>query len=299
MKRIVYFLALIVTLSLVLSCSKTAPLGSKKNPIKMFFVPSMEANKVVISAESISKQLQKDTGYYFKVAVPTSYAAVIEALGTNECDIAWLATYAYILAHDKFGAEVRLSTVRNGLNKYRGQFFARSDSGINRIEDIAGKVIAYTDAASTSGYIYPAAVLKSKNIVPKDFFYAGGHPQSVLAVYSGRADVGCSFWSPPDSANVPQDARLKLLETYPDVFQKISIIGFTDWIPNDTVTMRKDLPQGIQDKIIASLLAYVQTPEGKKTMKDLYDKAVDADYNVVRETLRLQGKDPNDFLKDK
>lgn len=304
MKRILCISMLITLLFVAYGCGNKAPLGSKKNPIKMFFVPSMEANKVVNSAESIAKQLQKDTGYYYKVAVPTSYAAVIEAMGTGECDVAWLATYAYILAHDKFGAEVRLSTVRNGLDKYRGQFVARTDSKIKRIEDIVGKTVAYTDAASTSGYVYPSAVLKSKGIVPKDIIYAGGHPQAMMSVYDGRTDVGCSYWSPPDSANVPQDARLKLMETHPDVMQKLSVIGFTDWIPNDTVTMRKDLPQAIQDKIIASLLAYVKTPDGKKAMKELYDidglnKAVDADYDIVRETLKLQGKDPNEFLKGK
>jgi phosphonate transport system substrate-binding protein len=125
-----------------------------------------------------------------------------------------------------------------------------------------------------------------------------------MAVYGQRADVACTYWSPPDSANVPQDARLKLLETYPDVLEKVSIIGFTDWIPNDTVTMRKDLSPEIQDKIVASLTSYVATPEGKKAMKELYEidgltPAKDADYDIVRQTLKTMGKDPKELLKEK
>jgi phosphonate transport system substrate-binding protein len=295
-------LGLIVLVLLTFGCASKPPLGSKKNPVKMYFVPSMEANKVVTSGEAIADYLQKKTGYYFKVAVPTSYAAVIEAMGTSEADIAWLATYAYILAHEKYGAEVKLSTVRNGLNKYRGQFIARADSKIKKIEDLQDKVLAFTDAASTSGFIYPSAILQSKGVKPKEYFFAGGHPQAVLAVYSGRADAACTYWSPPDQNGVPQDARLKLIETYPDVLKKVAIIGYTDWIPNDTVTMRKDFPQDMQDKIISALLEFVATPEGKKVMKDLYDidglnKATDADYNIVRETLKTLGKDPTDFLK--
>jgi phosphonate transport system substrate-binding protein len=299
-KRLLFCLVIIVLL--IVSCSQQAPLGSRKNPIKMYFVPSMEANKVVTSGEAIASYLQEKTGYYFKVAVPTSYAAVIEAMGTKEADIAWLATYAYILAHDKYGAEVKLSTVRNGLGKYRGQFVARADSKVKTVTDINGKVIAFTDAASTSGFIYPSAVLQSQKIQPKEYFFAGGHPQAILAVYSGRADVACTYWSPPDSNNVPQDARLKLYETYPDVFDKVSIIGFTDWIPNDTVTMRKDFPKDIETRITSTLLNYVATPEGRKVMKELYDidglnKASDEDYNIVRETLKTLGKNPTDFLK--
>ena len=113
-------LLLIIILLFVLSCSqKPAELGSKKNPIKMFFVPSMEAGKIITNSEVIKNYLIETTGYQFITAVPTSYAAVIEAMGTEEADIAWLATFAYILAHEKYGAEVALTTVRKGLTKYR------------------------------------------------------------------------------------------------------------------------------------------------------------------------------------
>ena len=164
-------------------------LGSKQNPIKMFFVPSMEAGKVVQSGEAIAGFLRKETGYQFKVAVPTSYAAVIEALGTYQADIAWLPTYAYVLAKQKYDAQVELMTVRNGLTKYRGQFVARANSGIKTLNDINGKVVAYTDAASTSGYIYPSAILKQQGITPGKITFAGGHPQAILSVYSGTADA--------------------------------------------------------------------------------------------------------------
>lgn len=277
-------------------------LGTKQNPIKMFFVPSLEAGKVVQSGEAIAAHLQKDTGYYFKVAVPTSYAAVIEALGTYQADIAWLPTYAYVLAKQKYDAEVKLMTIRNGLNKYRGQFVARSDSGIKTLADLQGKILAYTDAASTSGYIYPSAVLKQKGISPKDHIFAGGHPQAILAVYSGRADVACTYWSPPNAKGMPMDAREKLFETHPDIFDKISIIDYTDWIPNDTVTFRKNLPPELESKVVESLYRYGQIDTGKQTLKALYDidgleHASDADYEVVRTTLKAMNMDPAALLK--
>ncbi|HPR18591.1 MAG TPA: PhnD/SsuA/transferrin family substrate-binding protein, partial [Candidatus Cloacimonadota bacterium] len=144
MKKICYLLLPVVLL--LLSCSGPGELGTKSNPIKMFFVPSMEAGTIVTSGQAVADYLTQSTGYQFKVSVPTSYAAVIEAMGTKETDIAWLATFAYILAHDKFDAEVALTTVRNGLEKYKGQFVTRADSEINDLQDMAGKVIAYTDA---------------------------------------------------------------------------------------------------------------------------------------------------------
>ena len=123
-------------------CGQQAELGTKKNPIKMYFVPSIEADKIIIGGNEVADIITEKTGYHFHVAVPTSYASVIEAMGTEETDIAWLATYAYILANQKFDAEVALTVVRKGFDKYRGQLSARSESDLNCQEDIEGKEIA-------------------------------------------------------------------------------------------------------------------------------------------------------------
>lgn len=298
----IFRISIIFAVLLLIGCGKEYELGTKKNPIKMYFVPSMEAGKIVTSGQEIADYLSEKTGYYFKVAVPTSYASVIEAMGTNEADIAWLATFAYILANEKYGAEVGLTTVRYGLDKYKGQFIARTDSGINSLEDIQGKTIAYTDAASTSGYIYPSAILAKNNIKPKNYIFAGGHPQVVLSVYQGNADVGCTFWSPKDKDGNIHDARFAVKETFPDVEDKVKIIGFTEWIPNDTVTFRKGFPTEMKKKIINELLDYAKTDDGAETLQKLlqindFIRGNDSDYDVVRKTLEAINADAADFIK--
>ncbi|MCD6101896.1 MAG: phosphate/phosphite/phosphonate ABC transporter substrate-binding protein [Candidatus Cloacimonetes bacterium] len=297
-----YFVLFIILIIIFSGCAKQVPLGSKKNPIKMYFVPSMEAGKIVTSGTAVADFLTKETGYHFKVAVPTSYASVIEAMGTEETDIAWLATFAYVLANEKFGAEVALTVVRKGLEKYRGQFVSLTDSDINTIEDINGKIIAYTDAASASGYIYPTAILKQKGIKPRRSFFAGGHPQAILAVYQGTADVGCTFWAPPGKDGMVRDARRAVIDTYPDVVEKVKIIGYTDWIPNDTVTFRKGFPPEMKEKIIQALLNFANTKEGHETLVRLLDidnfvRANDSDYDVVREALKTLGADASNLIK--
>lgn len=295
-------LVILLAATLLIGCSQNAPLGTKKNPIKMYFVPSMEAGKIVTSGREIADTLHEKTGYYFKVAVPTSYASVIEAIGTEETDIAWLATFAYILANEKFGAEVELTTVRNGLEKYKGQFVALAGSGIEDLNDIEGKVIAYTDAASASGYIYPSAILSKKGIKPARSLFAGGHPQAILAVYQGTADVGCTFWSPPDENGDIRDARRAVIDTYPDIVDKIKIVGYTEWIPNDTVTFRKGFPEDMKIKIVNALIEFANTEEGHQILLDILDidnfvRAEDSDYDVVRETLHALGTDASRFIK--
>jgi len=200
-----------------------------------------------------------------------------------------------LLANQKFDAEVALTVVRKGFDKYRGQFITRSDSNINTLEDIGGKIIAYTDAASTSGYIYPSALLIEKGIQPEKYFFAGGHPQAVLAVYSGKADVGCAFWTPVNEEDA-HDARSTVIETHPDVMEKIKIIGFTEWIPNATVTFRKDFPPEMKEKIVEALLEFANDDKDRETLKDLLEidnfiRASNEDYDSVREAMKIIGED--------
>ena len=314
------FIAVLMIVALLLPAAQCDLMGgpakgTEGNPITMYFVPSAEADKVLASGDKIAAALEAATGYKFETAVPTSYAAVIEAMGSGKADIAWFATFAYILAHEKYDADVALTTVRYGADEYKGQFIARADSGLTKIEDIAGKKVAYTDAASTSGHIYPSALLAQKGIVPGETFFAGGHPQAALAVRQGTADVGCTYHSGRRPDGTIGDARRTLAtkdsKADPEGFKKeleeiekeIIIIGFTDSIPNDTVTFRKDFPADMRTKIVQALLDYSETDAGKEVLGDLYNitgyvRSDDARYDVVRDALKALGKKAEDYLKE-
>src|SRR5262245_13427672 len=107
-KRVFFKGAILAALALSLgfqSCTKKAALGTKENPLRMYFTPSQDADRVFQRSTEITDYLQKETGLYFKTAVPMSYIAVVEAFGTNKTDIAFLNTFGYLLANQKYGAE--------------------------------------------------------------------------------------------------------------------------------------------------------------------------------------------------
>lgn len=276
--------------------------GSEAKPITMYFVPSEQVDKVLASGNQIAKDLEKLTGLKFKTAVPTSYGAVIESMGSGDADVAWLATFAYLIARQKYNANVALTTVRNGLDTYKGEIITRADSGITDIKGCNGKTMAWVDAASTSGYIFPSALFAQQGIKPGKEIFAGGHPQAVLAVYQGNADCAATYYSPDNPDGTIADGRMTQLKTYPDIVTKVKAVGFTPDIPNDTVTFRKDFPKEIQDRLVNALLYYIATPDGKKALGDLYSitglvKSDDSRYNVVRDSLKALGKNPEDYIK--
>ncbi|MGZ3690532.1 MAG: phosphate/phosphite/phosphonate ABC transporter substrate-binding protein [Pseudobdellovibrio sp.] len=293
----------LVVLLFGLGCTKNnAELGSAENPVKFYLVPAQDVLTLNEQGKVLQKYLSQDLGLEFKVEVPSSYVAVVEAIGSKRADAAILNTFGYVLAHEKYGAEAKLKLVNRGRDFYSGQIIVRADSGIKNVNQLNGKKFAFVDPASTSGYLLPSRLFKKENIKLKETIFAGKHDSVVLAVYQKTVDAGATFYTPPDDDGTPKDARWLLRTQYPDVYDKIKILQLTEPIPNDPLVLRKDVPEELKAKIAASLQKYIKTPEGAKVMMDLYHitdfkEATDEDYAPVRTYLKDLGKTAQDFIK--
>ncbi len=281
-------------------------LGSAKNPIRLMLTPSTDAQAIIRDGEVLAKFLYENSGLHVAVSVPNYYITVVEAFGTERADMAIMNTFSYLLAHSKYGARACLRVARRyGELSYRGEFIVRAGSGIDSLSQLQGKTIAYVDPSSTSGYIYPKEMLRRRGIVPREEVFAHGHNQVVTKVYQGNVDAGAVFYSRPDSVTGEQlDARVKVLTEYPDVFEKIKIIGLTDPIPNDPVVVRRGLPTHLSDRLIRALLLFQTTEAGRKSLMTIasiegFERTADSDYNAVRDLVSQYGVDIESTVKKK
>lgn len=278
--------------------------GTVTGPIKMAFVPNAEAGKLLENMKPFVEMLQKETGYSFETSVPTSYAAVIEALGAKQVDVAWMGPLAYVIANQKYGAKLMLMSVfqdaKTGAQKrtYPGGIIVKSDSTAKTIQDLKGKKFAFTDPASASGYLYPMDYLAKQGITnPKSFFsevvFAGGHDKVVAAVMSGQVDGGAIYTDILD--------RLETT-TFPTVKKDVRVLVQTADIPNDGVFSRKDLPEPVFTKVQSGLLAVVGRPEGKKALQtgigiDGLAKGEDKEYDPLRNAAKVLNMDLEAAIK--
>ena len=265
--------------------SQAQSLGSAQNPLRMMFVPSGDAQVILKGGKEVGELLQKVTGLHFKTSVATSYAAVIEAMGAEKVDIGWLATFSYVLAHDKYGVELLLVVQRFGSPFYRGQIMVRADSGIKDLAGLMGKRFAFVDPASTSGHLYPKTLLLAQGFDPEQFFkkivFVGSHNAVVLSIYKGEVDGGAAY----------DGSRAAVAKMFPDVFDKINVIAYTKEIPNDTVSVRKGLSGDLKMRIRDGLKKVSKSPQGNKVLKKLYGISgftdLDGLFDPVREAGRL------------
>jgi len=261
----------------------------------MAFVPSSDAQRVLASGSTVARMLEVATGYSIEATVPTSYAATIEALCAGRVHIAWFAPTAYVLANARCGAEVGLIAIRAGLPYYGSQIMARADLGAKSLADLKGKRFAVVDPASTSGYIWPMVYIKKKGYDPNTFFsqvvQAGGHDKVVIAIYQGSVDAGATYGD--DLTGRPElEARERAVRQFPDVRQKVVVVEYVKppvlgYIPNDTVSFRKELSAEVKERVVKALFRIAETAPGKEAVFALYQHEGYADYDALIKKFRV------------
>ncbi len=284
--------------------------GTANNPIVVAFEPSGTSQQITTGGQELLDLLSKQTGLTFKGIVPTSYAALTEAMGSGNAQIGWMATFGYIIAHQKGYADVALITNRFGSDHYGAQFLAAKSAGFTPAADtpatdaevstllqFKGKKACFADPQSTSGYVIPLIFLKKAGLADADIpnpVFTGGHTQVVQALYNGGiCDYGTTY----------VDARSSISKDHPDVNDKVVVIFQTKAIiPNDNMSYAPDMPQDLRDKITAAMLQIAGTDAGKKALNDLYQigglvKADDTVYDEFRSYLQASGLDLSQFVK--
>lgn len=280
-------------LALLVGCSSLGnnaqALGTPSNPVRMAIVPFVESGRLVKGMQMLSDELNKETGLSFKGDVPTSYAAVVEAMCADRVDIGWVSPLAYILAHEKCGADMTLVSITRVGTKYWGAVVTRADSPIQKIEDLKGKKFAWVDPGSTSGYLFPRTMLETHGVTPDSLgqqTFAGGHDKVGLAVLQGQVDAGA----------MGLDSIPRLNSVYPNADKELRVIEQSADIPNDGVAFRKGLSPDIVNRVRAALLRISSNEAGQKLFEDAIGtrgvaETTDAAYDPVRQAAEVLNMD--------
>jgi phosphonate transport system substrate-binding protein len=173
-------------------------IGTPEHPIKVLFVPSVDANIITTGGDVMAQALNEATGLTFEVVVPTSYAATIEELCASPTDtMAFIPGLGYAIASQLCGVDVSFKAIRFGYTVYWAEYIVARDSEYQTLADLEGATWGYGDQGSTSGYMVPVVELAEAGITPGEQVQTGGHNQTVTAVYNGEVEFGTVFYSVP------------------------------------------------------------------------------------------------------
>ena len=127
------------------------------------------------------------------------------------------------------------------------------------MDDAKGKVFAFADPNSTSGYLVPGAELREGYGKLEDYFaevkMSGGHEQSIVGVANGDFDAavawadGLGNWEDGFNSGAfrkAADSGLVDMSTMQEIWR-------SKLIPEGPMVVRRTLPQDAKDKMLAML----------------------------------------------
>ena len=146
--------------------------------------PYDTAARLVPIYEKIGKLIGDKVGCKVEVFVATGYNAEIEAMRNGKLELAEFGPLGFVLAHQVAKAEAigAFGSTDGKPVTYWASIVTYPASGIKTVADIRGRSFAFSDAASTSGHLFPAYGLRKAGLDPdKDLkaIYAGSHTASV------------------------------------------------------------------------------------------------------------------------
>ena len=208
--------------------------------------------------ECFRAAIEAELGVPVKLFAPADYDGVIQGLLGGTIDYAWLGASAFAKIHltDPNAVELKLTKQNvDGSTGYYSIGFARADSGITSIDDAKGKIFAFADPNSTSGYLVPGAELMATYGNLEEYFaevkMSGGHEQSIVGVHNGDFDAGVSWadglgnWEDGYNSGAfrrAADAGLVDMNNLVEIWR-------SKMIPEGPMVIRSALPQDVKDKV--------------------------------------------------
>lgn len=122
-----------------------------------------------------------------------TYAEVNDLVARGAVDLAFVCTSAYVVGSDRGEMELLVIPEVNGETVYHSVIIVSSDAEITGVEDLRGKIFAFTDPMSNTGRVYPTYLLQQMGETPESFFagtiFTYSHDRAIAAVASGVADA--------------------------------------------------------------------------------------------------------------
>ncbi len=229
-----------------------------------FAVASMMSPVANIDAyKPFAKYLQLSLHMPVKIIQKRTYLAVNNLLINNKIDLAFICTGAYVYGGLKNKVKIIAVPVIDGKKTYQAYIIAHKPSKIKSVKDLKGKVFAFTEPLSNTGYEYPHEFFKNNGINPKTYFkrvmFTYNHTDSIKAVASGLAG----------GASVDSIVYFYTYHRHKSVRLHTKIIFKSPLFPIPPVVMPDGVDKKLINKVRKILLSMSKGPKGKLILKKL------------------------------
>lgn len=186
-----------------------------------------------------------------------SYREVMDMLGSGDLEFAWICGFPFVQKRDPEFIGLLLVPVYQGKPLYRSYIIVHRDSPYLSMADLAGKIFAFSDPESNSGYLYPQSFLANRGERPETYFhktfFTFNHAETVEAVAEQVADGGA----------VDSYIWEYLREFQPEVAEKTRVIQKSPTFGFPPLVARLGADRGMVERMKTVLMGMSNDPDGR------------------------------------
>ena len=192
-----------------------------------------------------------------------TYGEINELFGEGQIDLAFICSGPYVAGKERYGFEALAIPQVRGSPFYQSYLIVNKDSLFNKLEDLRGRVFAFTDPESNTGRLVPTYWLVQLGEMPETFFgkiiYTYSHDNSILAVARllvDGASIDGQIWEYYNKRSPIHTSRTRII-------RKSEPFG------NPPMVASPYLPTQQKERIRQFLLSMHRDPEGKRILNEL------------------------------
>ena len=221
-------------------------------------------------ADYVAAQLAAYGITHGEVKIAPDLETMIQWMADGEVDIYFDSPYPALVVSQESGATPVLRRWKYGVSAYHSIFIARKDSGLSSLADIQGKMVAFEESFSTSGYMLPLSYLIEQEMNPVEkasvetavaddevgYVFSTADNTTIQWVVSGKVPIGVID-------NVTFDILLP-----EETREGLTILAATEDVPRQVMVLREGIEPDLAEAIKTTLIGIDEQADAEAALAD-------------------------------
>ena len=249
--------ALVMSLPLIFSSGRALA----AEPILFGIMSLAQPSRIYKQWQPFVDYLSKKSGHEIKIVIPRGFKKIKKKIANKHIDMFYTNSFVFYRLN-KAGKAEPLAQMQNleGSIMSNSVIFARSDSGINNLQDLKNKNMAFVSPAGAGGYLAPRALFQTEGLNTKKDLnesFTKNLTSSIHKVLLG--DVNAATM-----CGLNYKLMSKKINT-----GELKVIANSEDYPENMIGVRPDIPKRVKNKIEDIIFNMPHDDEGKKILSGM------------------------------
>jgi len=278
----------IFILPLIFFFCTSITVSAESEPIRFGVLSIATPSRIYLRWQPFVDYLSRELGQPIEIVVPRGFKKMKKAAAKGGVDFFYINSHVFyrLKKAGKADGVLQMQNIEGKMTS-RSEIFVRSDSGLNKLEQLKGKSLAFVSPMGAGGYLAPRAYLYNRHISTKEDLkeiFTRNLSTSMHKVLLGDVAAGAMC-----------GVNFRLMKEKMNTGE-LKTIAVSDDYPENVIAARKHLNPGLVKKFQRVVIDMSDSVKGQQTLAKMHSMkiqrfvAYDAGIEIITERLLKQGE---------